>query len=150
MADYPLVTIQGAVQQATTIGLSIADPDATPTPTTAKLRLFKTSLGVPSVDTPITEFEANEADYTGYPAGGFVITTMAPPMGMTGGGVIIMSNEVFATYTSGDANEIGGYWLEDSAGNMITSFVYDPARTLANVPDGWPVIATLGFGRNSV
>jgi len=150
MADYPLVTIAGAVAQAETIGLSIADPDATPTPTVGKIRLFQDSLGVPSVETTIVELEANEADYTGYPAGGFDVETMAPPMGAPGGGVVILSNEVFATFTSGDANSIGGYWLEDTAGNVITIFVYDPVRVLAAIPDGWPIVAQLGYGRNSV
>jgi len=150
MADYPLVTIAGAVTQAETIGLSIADPDATPTPTEGKIRLFQDSLGVPSVETTITELEANEADYTGYPAGGFDVTSMAPPMGAPGGGVVILSNEVFATFTSGAANSIGGYWLEDTAGNVVTIFVYDPVRVLAAIPDGWPIVAQLGYGRNSV
>jgi len=150
MADYPLTTIEGAVAQADTQGLAIADPDATPTPTVGKIRLFQDSLGVPTVETTITELEANEADYTGYPAGGFDVTAMAPPMGAPGGGVVILSNEVFATFTSGSPNTIGGYWLEDTAGNVIQVFVYDPVRVLAAIPDGWPIVAQLGYGRNSV
>lgn len=150
MADYPLITIEGAVAMAETQGLAIADPDATPTPTVGKIRLFKSDLGIPTVETSLADLEAQEADYTGYPAGGFDVTAMAPPMGAPGGGVVILSNEVFATFTTGASNAIGGYWLEDTAGNVIEVFVYDPVRNLAAIPDGWPIVAQLGFGRNSV
>lgn len=150
MADYPLTTIEGAVAQAETQGLAIADPGATPTPTTSKLRLFQASLGVPTVETTKVELVANEANYTGYPAGGFTVDVMGPPLGAPGGGVVILSNELIAVFTSGDPNTIGGYWLQNTAGDVIQVFVYDPPRVLAAIPDGWPIVAQLGYGRNSV
>ena len=150
MADYPLITIEGAVEQATIIGLAVADPDATPTPTTAKLRLFQSSLGVPTIETVKADLVAAEADYTGYPAGGFTVTVMGPPLGAPGGGVVILTNELIAVFTTGAPNSIGGYWLQDTAGNVILVFVYDPIRVLAAIPDGWPIVAQLGYGRNSV
>lgn len=131
------------------MGLAIADPDATPTPTTGKIRLFQSTLGVPTANTTQADLVDNEADYTGYPSGGFTVSTMAPPMGAPGGGVVILSNEVFAVFTSGLPNTIGGYWLEDTAGDVIQIYIYDPVRTLAVIPDGWPVVAQLGFGRNA-
>ena len=149
MADRPLVSIEGAIEQATIMGLAIANPDATPTPTTGLIRLFQSSLGVPTANTTKAELVAAEADYTGYPSGGFDVLTMAPPMGAPGGGVVILSNEVFAVFTSGSPNTIGGYWLEDTAGNVIQIYIYDPVRTLAVVPDGFPIVAQLGFGRNA-
>jgi len=149
MADRPMTTTEGAIEQAEVSAVGIADPGATPSPIVGKIRLFKNSLGVPTVNTLKADFEAEEADFTGYPAGGYDITDMLPVMPAPGGGVVITSNKVNVSYTSGDPNTIGGYWVEDGAGNVFDSFIYDPVRTLAALPDGWPIVYQFGQGRNA-
>lgn len=150
MADRPLFTRAAAIAGANAIGASIANSAAVPAKV-AKLRLFTDAL-VPDEGTTRADFLAAEAAFTGYPAGGYSLTDFDDPKKITGGGVIITSNLLDVTYTSGAAATIGGYWIEDDTAvtpQVRDSFIYDPPRPLATVGDGWPLTYQTGYGRNA-
>jgi len=147
MADRALYTQSAALTEAGDIALTLADPAATPTPIVSKIRLFDSSISI-TVLTTVAELEAAETTLTGYPAGGYSVTTMAPALLAPGGGAVIMSNKINVVYASGDAVTIGGYWFEDPDGNVRQVFVYDPPRSLGSVGDGFPIVCSFGYGRN--
>lgn len=148
MPDRPLFTNEAALAGAQVIGKSIADEDATPTPTEGKLRLFDNSF-IPDAGTTLAELEAAETTLTGYPAGGYDLTAFSDPTFTPLGGALVTSNLVNVAYTTGAAVVIGGYWVEDPGGNVREVFVYDPPRTLGIVGDGWPIVVQLGYGANA-
>lgn len=145
--DRALYTQEAALTEAGDIALTLADPDATPTPIVSKIRLFDETISI-TVLTTQAELEGAETTLTGYPVGGYDVTSMAPAMLAPGGGAVIMSNKINVVYVSGPAVSIGGYWLEDPDGNVREVFVFDPVRNLGNVGDGFPIVCSLGYGRN--
>lgn len=147
MADRVIYTNEAALAEANQIGRFLGDPAGSP-PTTSKLRLFTNAL-TPTVGTTRAELLANEASFTGYPSGGYTLDDWVPALFAPGGGAVIISNKIDVFYTSGAAATIGGYWIEDSDNNVRLVYIYDPPRTLGTVGDGWPIVAQLGYGRNS-
>lgn len=145
--DSPLYTQQAALNEANAVGKSIANPSASPAEV-GKVRLFQSTLA-PTVITTKTELVAAEAAFTGYPSGGYSVTSFNPAILATGGGAVIYAPTIPVAYTSGSAASIGGYWLEDAAGNVREVYIYGPARQLANPGDGWPIVVSLGYGRNA-
>lgn len=140
MADRSLYTNEAAMSEAAVIQADLA---------ASKIRLFDNSI-TPDVNTVKADLVAAETTLTGYPAGGYPVATFSDPLFAAGGGVIIYSVTVNPVYASGAAQVIGGYWLEDAAGDVRDVVIYDPPRSLAVVGDGWPIICQLGYGRNSV
>lgn len=147
MADRTLYTVEAAVEEASLIRLTLANPDATPSPTVGHIRLFNGDL-VPTETTTQAELEAAETLLVGYPTGGYPVEEMGPVIAAPGGGVVIQTPIVDAVYASGDPATIGGYWYEDSDGNVREVGIYDPPRTLAAIPDGFPIVMQWGYGRN--
>jgi len=145
--DSPLYTQAAALAEANAVGKTIADPSATP-PTVGKVRLFSSAL-VPTVITTAAELVAAEVAFTGYPTGGYPITEFNPAILATGGGAVIYTQTIPVAYASGAPVAVGGYWLEDSSGNVRLVYSYGPARNLAVAGDGWPIVVSLGFGRNA-
>ena len=151
MADRPLFTNSAALAGAQVIGLSIADPDADPSPLVGKVRLFDDSF-IPDQGTTRAELMDAETTLTGYPAGGYSLTGFADPVLAPLGGAVITSNLINVAYASGDPVVIGGYWVEDAATptpNVREIFVYDPPRTLGMIGNGWPIAVQLGYGANA-
>lgn len=138
--DRSLYTNEAAVNEATVIQTNLA---------LSKIRLFDGTL-VPDVNTTLADLEAAETTLVGYPAGGYPVATFSPPIFISGGGVIIYSVTVNVVYASGPAQVIGGYWLEDAAGDVRVVVIFDPTRSLSVVGDGFPIICQLGYGRNTV
>lgn len=150
MADRPLFTHEAALKGADVIGNSIADSTAVPA-VVGKLRLFDNSI-VPDANTTRAELILAETTLTGYPAGGYSLTDFAAPVFAPLGGAIVTSNLINVAYASGDAVQIGGYWVEDDTAptpQVREVFVYDPPRTLGVVGDGWPIAVQLGYGANA-
>lgn len=145
--DAPLYTQAAALAEANATGKTIADAGAVP-PTEGAVRLFASTL-VPTVVTTKAELVAAEVAFTGYPAGGYVLTGFNPAILAAGGGAVIYSQTIPVAYTSGDAVSVGGYWVEDAVGDVRLVYTYSPARNLANPGDGWPIVISLGFGRNA-
>lgn len=147
MSDRPLFTNDAALAGANAVAISIANPDATPSPLVGKIRLFNGDL-VPDAGTTKTQLEDAETELTGYPSGGYDLTEFAGAVFAPLGGAVVTSNLVNVAYTSGDTAVIGGYWVEDSEDAVRLVFTYDPPRTLAQVGDGFPIVVQLGYGAN--
>lgn len=148
MPDRPLFTKEAALAGAAAVADSIADAGAVP-PLVGKLRLFDSAY-VPDVGTERADLVAAEIVLTGYPVGGYSITAFADPT-FLGGGAVSTSNLINVKYASGPPATVGGYWLEDAATptpQVREVFIFDPPRSLANVGDGFPVVAQLGYGAN--
>lgn len=151
MADRPLFTNEAALAGGNAIGISIANPDADPTPIVAKIRLFDQTL-VPDQGTTRADFVAAETTLTGYPAGGYTLSEFADAVFAPLGGSVITGNLINVAYASGPSVQIGGYWVEDASTptpKVRDSFIYDPPRTLGQVGDGFPIAVQMGYGRNS-
>lgn len=88
----------------------------------SKLRLFKSTL-VPVPETPLADFVTDEADFTGYPAGGATLTAWLDPILMPppGSGYQIQSPmSQFATANPTTVgNVIGGWFLVETGGALI-------------------------------
>jgi hypothetical protein len=136
--DRTLYTDQAALAEANVVQTNLA---------ASLLRLFDQTL-VPTSITTKTELEAVETTLVGYPAGGYPLATWNEPVFAPGGGAVITSPMIQVVYASGASVAIGGYWVEDAAGSVREVHIYDPPRSLAQVGDGWPVVAQLGYGRN--
>lgn len=147
MSDRPLYTNEAALTEANEVALTICNPDADPSPTIAKVRLFNSGL-IPTVNTVKADLVAAEVAFTGYPSGGYPVEDFNPAVFAPGGGAVIYSPSIAVNYTSGSAVNVGGYWIEDGAGKVREAYIYDPARTLAVVGNGWPIVVQLGYGRN--
>jgi len=148
MADSVLYTNEAALTEANKVADTIADSGAVPA-LVGKIRLFQSSL-TPTPNTVKADLVAAETTLVGYPAGGYPLTDFAAAVFAPGGGAVISSNLVNVVYASGAAQTIGGYWVEDGAGNVRELYLYNPTRTLANVGDGWPIVVQMGYGRNAL
>lgn len=139
MPDRTLYTNECALNQATLNQTNLAG---------SKLRLFNGTL-VPDVTTHKAALVAAETTLTGYPSGGYDLTTWGAPLLASGGGAVTTSPAVPVAYASGSSATIGGGWIEDASGAVVTVFIFDPPRTLAVVGDGFTFIRQLLFGRNA-
>jgi len=113
----------------------------------SKIRLFQDGFS-PSVNTTRAQLIAEEADYTGYAAGGETVTAFLPPILNPLGGASIdwptVQFDAVAPYTVG--NVIGGWWLEDAAGAVV----YAIGTFAAPIPvgaagQGFPLSGSLVF-----
>jgi hypothetical protein len=150
VADRVVYTTEAARAGLSVIALSIANPDATPTPTLGKVRLFDETLTLDQ-DTTREALVAAETTLTGYPVGGYDLEGFDSPKLAPLGGAVITSNLVDVAYASGDAVQIGGYWVEDHATptpNVRYAVQYDPPRPLTVVGNGWPIVVQMGYGGN--
>ena len=145
--DSPLYTQAAALAEANAVGKTIADAGATPA-IVGKVRLFNSTL-VPTVLTTKAELVAAEAAFTGYPAGGYTLGEFNPAILATGGGAVVYAPTIPVQYTAGDPASIGGYWVEGESGLVRLVYNYSPARQLAVDGDGWPIVVSLGYGRNA-
>lgn len=113
----------------------------------SKLRLFKNGF-TPSVSTTRAELIAEEADFTGYPAGGSAITAFLDPiLNPLGGASIDWPTEQFAPaspFTVG--NVIGGWWIEDAGGTLVYAIGTFAAPIPMNAAgQGLPLAGSLVF-----
>jgi hypothetical protein len=148
--DRVVYTKEAAIAGANVLALSICNPAATPTPTVGALRLFDGTITIDE-DTTRAALIVAETTLIGYPAGGYDLEAFGPPLFSPLGGVIVTANIVTVAYASGAAVVIGGYWIDDPTAvtpRCREIVVYDPPRPLAEVGQGWPIAAQLGYGRN--
>lgn len=113
----------------------------------SKLRLFKTGF-TPSVSSVLADFVANEADYTGYTAGGAVLTAWLNPVNRASGGTAIGSPTVQFQAASPFtlANVVGGWFLVAAAGTSVVAFgTFDSPIPIGALGQGFPMNLTLAF-----
>lgn len=123
-----------------TIALSTAVP-----PKVGKIRLFNETLS-PDPGLVKADFVAAETALVGYPAGGYSITDFIGPLFGPTGGAYSYVNAINVLYASGAAQVIGGYWVEDAAGDVVDAYFFTPAINLAAVGDGFPIIYSIAYG----
>lgn len=107
----------------------------------SKVRLFKADWS-PSIFSLPADFAANEATYSGYPAGGLTVATWSEPLYDPAGGASIMSGLLnFAVVTASPivGNTIGGWWLLDSTGDLFQYGTFGVQPVLSQVGDGIPL-----------
>lgn len=106
----------------------------------SKMRLFKSTF-IPTVTTTKAQLEAEEVDFTGYPAGGATITAwLAPLLDPAGGASITAPTVQFAVTGPVTATDIvGGFWLEDASGDVrLVGSLVNPIP-MESVGQGFPV-----------
>jgi hypothetical protein len=146
MADYFLYTKQAATEKATVIKTSLA---------TSKLRLFQAPL-VPTQFTTKAQLVAAEADFTGYTPGGYPIAAWLGPTNNPAGGAVINTPSVNVLVAAPEdpdplvGNTIGGFWIEDTSGDVRVVGVYGPTRPLLLVGDGFVEVVAIVEGLNAV
>ncbi len=104
------------------------------------LHLFKTSLVNPTPSTPLATFTTNEANFSGYTA--VTIASMGAPF-LLGAAWAVEATERF-DYDSGagsTGNQIGGWYLVDSDGDLIEYGTFDPSRPAQG--DGQTIFVTV-------
>ena len=148
MPDSCMYTLEAAVREANVVSISIANPLATPTPTKGKIRLFDAPF-VPDWQTAKANLVAVETALGGYPAGGYDVEEMLGPTQVAGGGVVLTTPTISVEYDTPPGADIGGGWLEDSAGNVRQVYTFDPTRPVQNPFDGFLLIRQMGYGRNA-
>lgn len=148
MPDSSIYTLEAAVTEANVVKLSIADPDATPTPKVGKIRLFDAPF-LPDWNTVKADLVAVETTLGGYPAGGYDVEEMIGPVQVAGGGVVITTPTINVEYSVAPGANINGGWLEDSAGKVRQVYIFDPTRPVQNPFDGFLLIRQMGYGRNA-
>lgn len=147
MPDRVIFTNEGARNEASVLSLSIANPDATPTPTKGKLRLFTSSF-VPNITNVKADFVAAETTLGGYPTGGYDIDSLIGPSTANGGGALLTLPLVNVAYTISPGDTIGGGWIEDAGGAVRGVQIFDPPRPLQAIGDGFPMTMQFVYDRN--
>ena len=85
----------------------------------------------PTPSTPLSSYEAQEADYDGYSA--ITMATWADPVLAPGSGYMTFGPQVTFRWTfDTDAiqNAIGGYWVQTAAGVVTDYVIYDAAKPM--------------------
>jgi len=138
LANYQLYTRQAAMEKATVIKTSLA---------TSKVRFFQSTLSV-SQNTTKVELVAAEADFSGYTAAGYALTAWGGPVKNAAGGAIITSPAISPAVTDPDpdpivGNTLGGWWVEDTSGDVRLVGVFDQPIPMNAVGDGFTWITQI-------
>lgn len=103
------------------------------------VHLFKSSL-VPTPATVLADYEAAEADYDSYAP--ITLTAWAGPILAPGTGYMILSPGVLFTVGATDPvtpNTVGGFWLEDAAGDLRLVGMFEPTLPMQLAGQGIPL-----------
>jgi len=121
VADTSFVCQSGAYQDAL---------DAMTRYANATMHLFIQGFS-PTPTSSLASFQANEATFDGYTAA--TLAEWSEPILAGSAWAIEAPTQIFRwVFASGVGNMIQGYWLQDSAGNLIDYTVFDPAESVAS------------------
>jgi hypothetical protein len=113
----------------------------------SKLRLFKSTIVSVGATTTRAELIAAECAFTGYPAGGGVITAFLNPLLNPAGGSSIdwptVQFAAAAPYTVGEV--VGGWWVETAAGDLIACGTFPQGIPVGQAGQGFPLSGSLVF-----
>lgn len=132
-ADAGFVPKEALIQDATEWQTAVAG---------AKVRLFRDSVLTLGADTTLADLVGAEATYDGYVALGIAITAFNDPVSLPGNRVAVFGELTQFNYvddTGHVANDIAGWFLVDSDGNLRGAGMLDEVVTLATNDDGVPV-----------
>lgn len=143
MADNQLYTQESALTKAAEIQTALA---------LSKLRLVQGSVVITQFTTRETLL-ANEADFDGYPTGGYTLTAWSDPLKAAVGGAVITSPLINIAYGPASdppvTNSVCGWWIDDADGNVRTAGNYNPPRLLQALGDGFQFVDQLIEARNA-
>jgi hypothetical protein len=145
MPDYVLYTDQAATEKATVIKTSLA---------TSKYRLFKSPL-IPTRFTTKDQLVAAECDFSGYTAGGYSVTAWLGPTNNPQGGALINTPSINVIGIQPEdpdpfvPNTVGGFWIEDTSGDVRLVGVFSPVRPIAVAGDGFIDVVAIVEGLNA-
>jgi hypothetical protein len=133
MAITAIITNENAVNRAELLQTTLQY---------AKVRLLQSYQ--PQYTDNRTVLEANECNFTGYPAGGYNSTNWAGPTLPPGGGAAIAAPIVNVAPTSGNviSNNVTGYWVENTVGNVTSTYItaaINPGISVLNPTDQFPL-----------
>lgn len=112
------------------------------------VRLFQSTFS-PETTTTLAELVAAEADFTGYPAGGFAASVFDPALYPLGGASITLATVQFETADpTTDGNLIGGWFLVDANGDLVAIGVFPNAQPMQVPHQALPVSITLVYGNS--
>lgn len=93
------------------------------------LKLFKDGF-VPSVTSPVADFDANECDFDDY-APIVILAWNNPTLGSISGYNLDAPLQRFVCLADQvTMNMVGGWWLEDAAGAVLDFGTFDPSRPM--------------------
>lgn len=118
----------------------------------SKLRLIQAIL-TPNVNTTKAAMVAAEADFSGYTAGGYTLTAWVGPVNNVGSGAIITPPAISPVFVDPDpdpvvSNSIGGWWVEDAAGNVRLVGTFDAPIAMGQVGNGFTWLTQIVEGFN--
>jgi hypothetical protein len=101
-----------------------------------KLRLTIATAFLPDPGATIATLAANEANFSGYPAGG-VAVALSGPVNLSGNCIGEVQEETFigTTATPFVPNIITGYWVDDGTGVVGMEAIPSPGIPINNVGD---------------
>lgn len=122
--DVGEVTIAAKVVEAIALQTALA---------ASKLRLFKAGVIALTPDATKALLEANECDFDGYPAGGIELATWGDPLVDAGANSVLLaapSKQFNYVDAAAVANDVGGWFLVDAAGNLRGCAEFDEPVTM--------------------
>lgn len=84
----------------------------------AKIRLSKDPAFAPTADSTIAGLAAQEATFTGYPAGGIAVVQSAP-VNLSPGAQGELATALFTATGSAIGNVVTGYWIDDGTNVVL-------------------------------
>lgn len=101
-------------------GLQVLTGSIMPALAVGKIRLFKSGF-TPDITTTVADLVENEANYSGYAAGGIAVAEWNGPYFAPEGGMAIQTPSVdFSTATTVTVpNLIGGWWFQDDNNSAV-------------------------------
>lgn len=145
MPDNQLYTNEAAIKKASVIKTNLA---------LSKLRLVKSGITI-IASTTKAAMVAQEADFSGYTAGGYTLTAWTGPLSAQGGGANILTPLVNISFVTPEddppvVNTIGGWWVEDAAGIVRLAGNFDPARPMQSDTDGIAFVVQVTEAKNPI
>jgi hypothetical protein len=139
-----------ALQQVPLIGSQVLAEQYQSHLAASKLHLFVSGY-VPNPNETLADLTAVEATFSGYPAGGYTISTFVGPNYALLGGSQINSQQIEVAFTAPGSgvpvtNIIAGWFLVDSEGNLIADGLFDNVVPLTITGDGFPITVSLICG----
>jgi hypothetical protein len=116
----------------------------------AKLRLFVSGY-VPIPQETLADLVANEATFSGYSAGGSSLPSWSGPNYSPIGGSQINAAQIQVDFTAPGSgvpvtNNVAGWFVVDSLGNLICDGLFDTVIPMAITGDGFPITVSLFQG----
>jgi len=139
-----------ATQQIPLVGSQILAEQFQTHLAASKLRLFVSGY-VPSPTEVLADLVANEATFSGYTAGGYPLSSWAGPNYNPGGGSQVNAPQVQVDFVAPGSgvpvtNNVAGWFLVDSGGNLIADGIFASPIPLTVTGDGFPITISIFAG----